>query len=526
MIAMYPALSLVPPVVAILLVIVTKKVLPSLGIGILTAAALVADFGLTGTLKSVWGVFSAIFWDAEGSVVNWSSVYILLFLLILGVITSFVMMAGGTYAFAEWMMTRIKSRRGAQTLAAGLGMGIFIDDYFNALAVGQVARPITDRHNVSRAKLAYLIDSTSAPVAVLAPFSSWGASIIGILAPLVAAAGLPYTDAGAFLASAGMNFYAIGALLLIWLTIVWNINIGPMRVEEKRAVNDNQPFDPKVEVPGELTGDLPRHEPGARRALIVPFVVLVLGVIASILLTGFLESGSLSPMDMLANTDVPSALVYGGLLGLFASAYYYFRYTIRDPEFGAMTFVKGAASGANSMLPAIYILILAWMLGDLIEQLNTGVYIGELVTAANLTAGWLVPLLFIVAAIMAFSTGTSWGSFGILLPLTAQILSAVPNGNTVLIAAFGAVLAGAVFGDHCSPISDTTILSSTGASCHLITHVNTQLPYALMGACSSLVGYAAYAVTLNSAAAFISMLLSTFLLALAAKQLSTNEVTS
>lgn len=515
MIAQYPALSLVPPVVAILLVIASKKVLPSLGIGILAAALLVADFSLTGTAKQVWGAFSEIFWDYEASDVNWYSVLILLFLVVLGVITSLVMMAGGTYAFAEWMMTRIKSRRAAQILAAGLGMAIFIDDYFNALAVGQVARPITDRHNVSRAKLAYLIDSTSAPVAVLAPFSSWGASIIGIMAPLIAASSLDNSDAGAFLVSAGMNFYAIGALFLLWLVVLFNINVGPMRTEERRAVVDNQVFDPNVEIPGQLAEDLPRHEPGARRALIVPFVLLVVGVIAAIMLTGYLSSGALHPLEMLANTDVPTALNYGGLIGLVAAIYYYFRYTRKDPGFSTSTFFKGAYSGITAMMPAIYILVFAWMLGSLIKAIGTGEYIGQLVAQTTISPAWLVPLLFVVASAMAFATGTSWGSFGILLPLAASILSAVPAGDTVLLAAFGAVLAGAVFGDHCSPISDTTILSSTGATCHLITHVNTQLPYALIGATASLLGYIVFALTLSGLAGFATMLLAIAVLAFA-----------
>lgn len=521
MIAHYPALSLIPPIVAILLVIASKKVLPSLGIGILTAAALVADLSPTGTVKQIWGAFSEIFWDFEAGTPSWSSVLILIFLVVLGVITSLVMMAGGTYAFAEWMMTRIKSRRAAQVLASGLGMAIFIDDYFNALAVGQVARPITDRHRVSRAKLAYLIDSTSAPVAVLAPFSSWGASIIGIMAPLVAASTLNNSDAGAFLISAGMNFYAIAALFLLWLVVMMNINIGPMRQEEERAVTNGHVFDPAIEIPGQLTDDLPRHEPGARRALIVPFVLLVVGVIGAILLTGYLATGNVDPLEMLANTDVPTALNYGGAVGLIAAVYYYFRYTRRDPEFNTRTFLRGTFSGAVAMMPAIYILVFAWMLGSMIKQLGTGEYIGQIVAQAHLSPQWLVPLVFLVAAAMAFATGTSWGSFGILLPLAASILSAIPNGDSVLLAAFGAVLAGAVFGDHCSPISDTTILSSTGAQCHLITHVNTQLPYALIGAGASLIGYLVFALTLSALVGFIAMIIATTLFAVVAHKVTT-----
>lgn len=520
MIALYPALSLLPPFVAILLVIVTKKVLPSLGIGILIAAALVADLSPLSTVKHVLGVALSIFWDIEASTVNWSSVLILVFLLVLGVITSLIMMAGGTYAFAEWMMTRIKSRQGAQILAGTLGMAIFIDDYFNALAVGQVARPITDRHNVSRAKLAYLIDSTSAPVAVLAPFSSWGASIIGIMAPLIAASTLTNSDAGAFLISAGMNFYAIGALFLLWLVVLFNINIGPMRKEEYRAVVENQVYDPDVEIPGQLTDDLPRHEPGARRALLVPFLILVAGVIGAILFTGYQSSGAMSLMEMLANTDVPTALNYGGVAGLLAAMYYYFRYTRKNPDFSTSTFFKGVYSGGAAMMPAIFILILAWMLGSLIEEIGTGAYIGQLVSQTSLDPAWLVPLVFLVASAMAFATGTSWGSFGILLPLAASILAAVPGGDSVLLAAFGAVLAGSVFGDHCSPISDTTILSSTGAQSHLITHVNTQLPYAMIGAAASLLGYVVFALTMSGIAGFVTMMLATAVIALTMSKVS------
>ncbi|MDO4791368.1 MAG: Na+/H+ antiporter NhaC family protein [Buchananella hordeovulneris] len=494
----YPILSVLPPLVAIILVIATKKVLPSLGAGVGLAALLQANAHPLSTGKLLWEAFAGIFWDFETGEPNYYYIFILLFLLILGVITSLVMMAGGTYAFAEWAMQRIKTRRGAQFLAAILGMLIFIDDYFNALAVGQVGRPITDRRHVSRAKLAYLIDSTSAPVAVLAPFSSWGASIIGTMTPIVAATGLTVTGAEAFVRAAGMNYYAIGAIVFIWFVVSWGIDFGPMRKEEVRAVREKQPFDPDSAVPGQLTEDLPRHEPGARRALIVPFFLLVFGVIGAMMWTGQQAAKSWAPLDILANTDVSLSLIVGGCVGLAAALYYYLRYTRGNPDFGGKVLAKGAASGAGSMLPAIYILLLAWMLGALIKALGTGDYLGSLVASAHIAPIWLVPLMFVVAAGMAFSTGTSWGSFGILLPLAGEMLAAVPGGEEVLLAAFGAVLAGAVFGDHCSPISDTTILSSTGAACNLTTHVNTQLPYAGAVAGASLLGYIAYAVTVNA----------------------------
>lgn len=495
MIEVYPFLTLVPPIVAIVLVIWTKKVIVSLLAGIVTAAFFTADASLTKTVSLIWSVFSGLFWDSEKSQVNQYYVLILVFLLMLGVITSLVLMAGGTSAFSTWTSTRIRTGKGAQKLAAGLGTAIFVDDYFNALAVGQVARPVSDQHRVSRAKLAYLIDSSSAPVAVLAPFSSWGASIIGIMAPIVTAVGLNVSEAGAFLRAAGMNYYAIAAIVLLWITVSWDLNLGAMRGEERRARETGHVYDLQISVPGQLTDNLPKHEPGARRALIVPFVFLVVGVLAGIVITGHQASQSWSLLSILAETNVAVSLNIGGMSGLVAAIYYYVRYTHNDDDFTGRTFVHGVVEGGRSMIPAIEILLCAWVLGGLISQLGTGEYVGQLVQAANLPPMWLVPIMFVAAGAMAFATGTSWGSFGILLPLAGDILGSVPGGADVLLAAFGAVLAGAVWGDHCSPISDTTILSSTGAGCNHIVHVNTQLPYALLGAGSAFVGYVALALT-------------------------------
>ncbi|MDC4232878.1 Na+/H+ antiporter NhaC family protein [Actinomyces sp. B33] len=493
MIESAPILTLIPPILAIVLVITTKKVVVSLAAGVLAAGALIHDLDPVASLGAVWGAFARIFWD-EGAV-NSSNILILAFLLVLGVITSLVLMSGGTSAFSDWAMTRIRSRRGAQVLAAALGTGIFVDDYFNALAVGQVSRPVCDRQRVSRAKLAYLIDSSSAPVAVLVPLSSWGASIIGIMAPIVAAVGLEVSDAGAFIRAAGMNYYALGAVVLLWLVVLLGVDLGPMRGEERRAVTRGHVYDPDQQIPGQLADSLPRHEPGAMRALIVPFLVLVVGVVGGIVATGRAAAGSWDALAILSGTDVALSLTIGGLAGLAAAAFYYVRFTRADPAFEARTFLTGAWEGARSMLPAIEILLFAWMLGALVSDLGTGAYLGSLVESADVAPRWLIPLLFLVAGAMAFATGTSWGSFGILLPIAGDVMGAVPDGAELLIPAFGAVLAGAVFGDHCSPISDTTILSSTGAGCNHIAHVNTQLPYALLGAAGSLIGYCLFALT-------------------------------
>lgn len=500
----YPLLTIAPPVLAIALVLLTRRVLISLGAGVVASALLVAGWNPLETLQLVGQALLKIFW-ADGAV-NTYYVYILVFTFLLGIIAAIIMMSGGTQAFSDWAVQRIQTRRGAKVLPAILGMVIFIDDYFNALAVGRVAQPVTDRHHVSRAKLAYVVDSTSAPVAVLMPFSSWGASIIGIMAPMLAASTLAVSDVGAFLGAAAMNYYAIVAVLLVWVTVLLHVEIGPMRAEERRAICEGRTFNPEETIPGELAEDLPVHHPGAKRALVIPFVLLVLGVLGGIAWTGRAASGSWDPLEVFASTDVSSALLYGGLLGLAGALYYYVRYTTADPRFSPSTLGRGFWEGIRSMAPAVSILVLAWMLGDLIAQLGTGAYLGGLVESAALPPAWLIPVMFVLGGAMAFSTGTSWGSFGLLLPIAGQIMANVEGGDELLLAAFGAVLAGAVFGDHCSPISDTTILSSTGSGANVITHVTTQLPYAVTGAALALLGYVVFALTENGVLGLLATL--------------------
>lgn len=509
-----PILTLVPPLVAITLVILTRKVLLSLGVGVLAAALFTADLAPVETLRLVATSFRDLFWLDGG--LNTEKVPILVFTLLLGVIAAFIMMSGGTRAFADWAQERIRTRRGSLVLPAVLGVVIFIDDYFNALAVGQVSRPVTDRHRVSRAKLTYLVDSTSAPVAVLAPFSSWGAYILGIIGPLVAASTLGISNIQAFLGAAAANYYAWAALLTVALTVAFTIDLGAMRTEERRALVEGEVHESGADIPGQLSEDLPVHRPGAMRALVVPFVLLVAGVLGGIVWTGRSASESWSVIDILASTDVGLSLVAGGLLGLAGALYYYVRDTGSNPRFAASTFGRGWLEGLRSMMPAVLILILAWMLGALIEQLGTGEYLGALVEDAPFDAAWLVPVMFLVAAGMAFATGTSWGSFGLLLPIAGGIMNAV-DAPELLLPAFGAVLAGAVAGDHASPISDTTILSSTGAGCSVVAHVVTQLPYALLAAAAAAVGYVVLAATGSTLAGWVTTLVVVAGLALGAR---------
>ena len=379
-------------------------------------------------------------------------------------------------------------------LPAGLGVAIFVDDYFNALAVGQVSRPVTDTHRVSRAKLAYLVDSTSAPVAVLVPFSSWGAFILGLIGTEVAASSLDLSEIAAFLQAAWANYYAFAALLLVAFVATMQLDLGPMRAEERRAILEGECFDAERRdprparrgPPGAPSGRQARPHRAVRRCW-------SLGVLGGIVWTGQRAAGSWSVVDILASTDVTFALIVGGLLGLVAAIYYYVRDTSENPKFGISTFGRGWLEGVKSMMPAVSILILAWMLGALIEALGTGEYLADLIEGSSLSPSWLVPIVFLLAAAMAFATGTSWGSFGLLIPLAGGIINSL-DAPELLLPALGAVLAGAVAGDHASPISDTTILSATGAGCNVITHVTTQLPYMVTAVVASTVGYVVVAL--------------------------------
>lgn len=486
-------LTLVPPLVAIALVLITRKVVPSLGAGIIAAGLLLGNFSPLPSLQYMGEAILGLVWEDGG--INWYTILIVAFLFQLGMLTTIIMMSGGAYAFTEWASKRIKTRMGAQALAAGLGMLIFIDDYFNALAVGQVARPVTDKYRVSRAKLAYLIDSSSAPVVVLMPFSSWGATIMGIMAPLVLAAGLTISQVESFLHAAFMNFYAIGAIVLLWLVVLWGIDFGPMRKADMRAAKGEGLLGEGEEALGELSEDVPAHEPGAMKTLLVPFLALVVGVVGGMYVTGGLNAGDWALTSVLHEADVALSLFIGGTLALAIASYYTLKYTRDNPLFTPGTFRRGVWAGAKSMWPAVLILLFAWTLADMIGEMETGEFLGGVVQSMNVPAIWLVPVLFVIAGIMAFATGTSWGSFGILLPLAGAMMAAVPGGDVHLLAAFGAVLAGAVWGDHSSPISDTTILSSTGAGCPVPAHVNTQLSYAFVGAVGALFGYVIYALT-------------------------------
>jgi len=474
------------------MVLATRRVLLSLGSGIIVATLLVAAFSPMESLVTLWKSITVSFWNWDDGVINAGNINIMLFILLLGVITAFVSLSGGSRAFAEWAVRRIKTKRGAKLLTVILGIAIFVDDYFNALAVGQISRPITDQHKISRAKLAYLIDSTSAPICVISPISSWGAYLIGLIGIIFGgAATISYSPLSAFILMAPMNFYAVATLIMVFFFAWTDIDLFEMKKHEERATKTGQLFDPNKQIPGQLKEDFPIHSHGGVRDLVGPIVTLVGVTLVMMVATGYkasvIDGLEVSIWTIFENTNVPLSLVVGGLAGTLLAGVLYILKMKHNETANFPLMGRAFIGGLRTMVPAVLILILAWGLTDLIDKLDTGLYLSGVVARANISIAFLPVIMFILAGLMAFSTGTSWGAFGILLPIAGKImLDASPE---MLLPALAAVLAGAVFGDHCSPISDTTILSSTGAGANLIDHVVTQLPYALMSAGIAAMGY-------------------------------------
>lgn len=503
------ALSLVPPLLAIALVIVTRKVLPSLGAGILAGLLLVHRFDPLAALSDLVNTVAGLF-VADGAL-NTDKVFNLAFLVFLGMTASLVTVSGGSRAFGDWAVRRITTRRGASLLPVLLGMVVFIDDYFNALVVGNVSRPLTDRHRISRAKLAYLVDSTSAPVCVLMPVSSWGAYIVSVLAGIFAAHGMDIGSLEAFVRMVPLNYYAVTALLALFAVGLLRIDFGPMRRHEQLALGGAGSEESTAGSADGSTGEEGEHPAGGKiRDLVAPIAVLVVATVVGMVLTGIRDTeGAVSALSIFENTDVPTSLLFGSVLGWITAMVLSRRRAVPGPALR-----RGLRSGIRSMTPAIWILLFAWTMIEVIDALGTGDYLAGLVRG-SMDVAFLPVLLFLLAGFMSFSTGTSWGTFGVVLPIAGDI--AVATDPQLMLPALAAVLAGAIFGDHCSPISDTTILSSAGAQVRHIDHVVTQLPYALGVAAIAAAGYLVLGLTGSGA---LGLLCSVLLLALAAALLA------
>lgn len=484
--------SVTPALLAIVLAIATRRVLVSLSAGIIVGALMLNDASIFPTLTYLKGnIISLVYSDGA---VN-SNMNIVLFLLLLGILTALLTVSGSNRAFAEWAQKRIKGRRGAKLLAASLVFITFIDDYFHSLAVGAIARPVTDRFNVSRAKLAYILDSTAAPMCVMMPVSSWGAYIITLVAGLLATYSITeYTPMGAFVAMSSMNFYAIFSLLMVFFVAYSSFDIGSMARHEKAALEHN---DTESE---EETG-----AKGHVRNLVLPILVLIVVTVSMMMYTGgqaLAEAGSaFSVLGAFENTNVGVSLVVGGSNAVLISTLLIWF----DRQVSLDEYARAWIAGIKSMLGAIAILFFAWTINKIVGDMQTGRYLSSLVSG-NIPVQFLPVLLFILGSAMAFSTGTSWGTFGIMLPIAAAM--ATNTAPELLLPCLSAVMAGAVCGDHCSPVSDTTILSSTGARCNHMDHVTTQLPYAVTVAAATCVGYIVVGFTDSGLAGFAATALS------------------
>ena len=458
------AWSLLPPVIAIVLALITKEVYSSLFIGILAGGLMYSNFSFEGTLLHVFndGIIA--------SVTDSWNMGIIVFLIILGAMVSLMNKAGGSAAFGRWAETHIKSRVGAQLASILLGCLIFIDDYFNCLTVGSVMRPVTDKHNVSRAKLSYIIDATAAPICIIAPISSWAAAVAGF-----AEDGQGFN---LFLRAIPYNFYALLTIVMMIGLVVMNIDFGPMAKYEKNAIENGDLFSGPN--PYANAEDNAPEGKGIVLDLIFPVVSLIVACVIGMIYTGGFFSGE-NFIDAFANSDASVGLMLGSAVAFVITiAYYMIR---RSMTFKTM--MGSLPEGFKAMVPAILILTFAWTLKAMTDSLGAKEYVEALVKQATGIQFLLPVIVFAVGCVRAFATGTSWGTFGILIPI---VQSALDASNPLMIVCISACMAGAVCGDHCSPISDTTIMASAGAQCDHVNHVSTQLPYAI--SCAVIAGIA------------------------------------
>ena len=483
-------LSLLPPLVTIICAVVTKRILISLGLGIVLGALLYAEWDVLNALSFVGEVVGGLLW-AEGAVSE--EVVILAVVVLIGVLTSFIYVSGGLLAFASWAVTKVRTRAQAQLVPVVVGVVVFFHDAFSSLVGGNVSRSITDQHRISRAKLSYLVDSTAAPVIILVPISGWAAFIAATMTGILDENGV--TDMNgyeAFLRTIPTMLYPITALLLVVAVALWSLDFGPMRRHEQLAVEQGKLYDEsRGPVPGEVDPKLQTRSDGRIGDLIVPIAVLFGVTVVMALWFGIAGTeGTPSAMDVLANTDVILSLFLGTVAATLVAAA-----TLLRRRTPAAVMGRAAWSGVRSMLMAAAVLFLAWTTAEIIGELGVGEYLAGVIDE-NLALFLLPVVLFVLASFISFSMGSTFGTFGLLLPIAGQIALSLDAG--LLVPVFGAVLAGAIFGDHTSPLSDTTILSSIGSGIHLMDHTLTQLPYALVAAGASAVGFVALGLTENT----------------------------
>lgn len=460
--------ALLPPLVAIVLALITKEVYSSLFVGIVVGALIYSGFKFEGTVTQIF----------EGGIIKVLSdsynVGILIFLVILGSVVCMMNKAGGSAAFGRWASKKIHTRVGAELAAIILGILIFIDDYFNCLTVGSVMRPVTDRHHVSRAKFAYLIDATAAPVCIIAPISSWAAAVSGFVEG--------QDGLAIFVRTIPYNFYAILTIVMMVGMVLMKTEFGAMRTHEINALNGDL-YTTSARPYENATDDETPNPRGKVIDLVIPIVVLVICCVISMIYTGGFFSGT-DFVTAFSQSDASTGLAMGSAFGLvFAIIFYMIRRVINFRD--CMGCIP---EGFKAMVPAIMILTFAWTLKAMTDSLGAAVFVEEAMRSVAGGIEVILPaIIFLVGCGLAFATGTSWGTFGILIPIVVAVFE--KSSPEMMIISMSACMAGAVCGDHCSPISDTTIMASAGAQCDHVTHVSTQLPYAILVAAVSFVTY-------------------------------------
>ena len=466
--AMYATFwALIPPVVAIVLALITKEVYSSLFVGILVGGLFYSGFSFEGTIVH-------IFEDGIIGVLSDSyNVGILVFLIILGAIVCLMNKAGGSAAFGRWASDHIKTRTGAQLVTVALGVLIFIDDYFNCLTVGSVMRPVTDKHNISRAKLAYLIDATAAPICIIAPISSWAAAVTGFVEG--------EDGLSLFISAIPYNFYALLTIVMMLTIAVLNIDFGSMKIHEDNAKKGDL-FTTPDRPYGEAT-ELEDTGKGTVKDLLIPIIALIICCVIGMIYTGgFFEGADF--VTAFSNSDASVGLAIGSAFALVITILLY----VSRRVLGFKECMDCIPEGFKAMVPAIMILTFAWTLKSMTDSLGAAEFVAALIKgSASGIVNLLPAIIFVVGCLLAFATGTSWGTFGILIPIVVDAFQA--TNPTLMTIAISACMAGAVCGDHCSPISDTTIMASAGAQCNHVNHVSTQLPYAVSVAAISFITY-------------------------------------
>lgn len=516
----YGYLSLLPPLIAIICAFISKDVIVSLCLGVLSGLLIINNYDIFSAVLAFADLLAKLVGD------SWN-VRILMFCAMLGALVAMLSATGAANAFGQWASTKVRSRRGAGLMSFVFGIFIFIDDYFNSLAVGTIMRPISDKMRVCRAKLAYILDSTAAPVCIIAPISSWVVTVMSALDKTYGFEKLNMTPFEFFIHSIIYNLYALSTLIFVLYIIISGRDFGPMAKAQALATNSGKLFNEHKY--GACAAHLSeeKNERAKPIDMLLPLILLVLSAVIFFPLSTYLASidgekitslaqayASMSLSDAFKNTDASVALFYAITWTILLSYIYFIAR-------GLLSLSKASASlelGIKSMVPALIILALAWCLGTIIKAapsdggLGLGFFLSEIFKDASYLVAFLPLAMFIISAIMAFATGTSWGTFAIMIPLAMPIILALMDGAdydqtlTMTLMSIAAVLSGAVLGDHISIISDTTILSSTGAGCPHLEHVSTQMPYALFVAIACAAGFLAGAMAQSLAVAWVATL--------------------